>query len=103
MDRLEAAQAACHVVRYSLDGARHNRQVWRGSGWRGVHHGCARKVGKVIGLLLLILFAGVLGYLVYLVALKISHDSTIAGIIGLVVFLLILLGGWGRAGGAIVW
>jgi hypothetical protein len=57
----------------------------------------------MIGLLLLILFAGVLGYLVYLVALKISHDSTIAGIIGLLVFLLILFGGWGRAGGTLIW
>lgn len=53
----------------------------------------------MIGLVLLILFAGVIGYLVYLVALRIGKDSTIASIAGLLVFLLILFGGWGRVGG----
>lgn len=53
----------------------------------------------MIGLLLLILFAGVLGYICYLVAAKISKDATIASLVGLVVFLLILFGGWGRVGG----
>jgi hypothetical protein len=52
----------------------------------------------VIGLLLLILVAGLFGYIVYLVALKVGKDVTIASIIGLIVFLLILFGGWGRAG-----
>lgn len=53
----------------------------------------------MIGLLLLILVGGLIGYIVYLVALKISKDQTISSIIGLVVFLLILFGGWSRVGG----
>ena len=53
----------------------------------------------MVGLLLLILFAGVVGYLVYLVALRIGKDATIASIIGLLIFILILFGGWGRVGG----
>jgi hypothetical protein len=53
----------------------------------------------MIGLILLILVGGLIGYIVYLVALKISKDQTISSIIGLVVFLLILFGGWGRVGG----
>lgn len=53
----------------------------------------------MIGLVLLILFAGVIGYLVYLVALRIGKDQTIASIVGLLIFLLILFGGWGRVGG----
>lgn len=53
----------------------------------------------MIGFLVLILVAGVLGYIVYLVALRISKDATISGLVGLVVFLLILFGGWGRVGG----
>lgn len=53
----------------------------------------------MIGLVILILVAGLLGYIVYLVALKIGKDQTIASIVGLVVFLLILFGGWGRVGG----
>jgi hypothetical protein len=53
----------------------------------------------MIGLIMLILFGGLLGYIVYLVALKISKDATLSSIIGLVVFLLILFGGWGRVGG----
>lgn len=52
----------------------------------------------MISLLLLILFAGLIGYVVYLIALKISKDMTIASIIGLVVFLVIMFGGWGRYG-----
>lgn len=53
----------------------------------------------MIGLLLLILMAGLFGYIVYFVALRISKDPTLSGIVGLVVFLLILFGGWGRVGG----
>lgn len=53
----------------------------------------------MLGLLLLILFGALIGYLVYLVAFKIGKDQTIASIVGLVVFLLILFGGWGRVGG----
>lgn len=53
----------------------------------------------MIGLLLLILVAGLFGYVVYLVALKIGKDQTIAGLIGLIVFIAILFGGWGRVGG----
>lgn len=53
----------------------------------------------MIGLLLLILVAGLFAYIVYLVALRIGKDSTIASIVGLLVFLLILFGGWGRVGG----
>lgn len=56
----------------------------------------------MIGLVLLILFAGVIGYLVYLVALKIGEDVTIASIVGLLIFLLILFGGWGRVGGVTI-
>jgi hypothetical protein len=52
----------------------------------------------MIGLVLLILVGGLIGYIVYLVALKISKDQTISSIVGLVVFLLILFGGWGRVG-----
>lgn len=55
----------------------------------------------MIGLVILILIAGLLGYIVYLVALKIGKDVTIASIVGLVVFLLILFGGWGRVGGVL--
>lgn len=55
----------------------------------------------MIGLLLLILIAGLFGYVVYLVALRIGKDQTIASIVGLVVFLLILFGGWGRVGGVL--
>lgn len=55
----------------------------------------------MIGLVVLILVAGLLGYIVYLVALKIGKDQTIASIVGLVVFLLILFGGWGRTGGMV--
>ena len=53
----------------------------------------------MIGLLLLILVGGLIAYVAYLVALKIGKDATIASIIGLIVFLLILFGGWGRVGG----
>lgn len=53
----------------------------------------------MIGLLLLILVAGLFGYIVYLVALRIGKDQTIASIVGLLVFLLLLFGGWGRVGG----
>jgi hypothetical protein len=53
----------------------------------------------MIGLLLLIIVAAIFGYIVYIAALKISKDQTIASLIGLVVFLLILFGGWGRVGG----
>jgi hypothetical protein len=53
----------------------------------------------MIGLVLLILLGGLIGYITYLVALKISKDVTLSSIIGLVVFLLILFGGWGRVGG----
>lgn len=53
----------------------------------------------MIGLVLLILLGGLIAYIVYLVALKIGQDQTIASIIALVVFLLILFGGWGRVGG----
>jgi hypothetical protein len=53
----------------------------------------------MIGLLLLILVGGLIGYVAYLVALKIGKDQTIASIVGLIVFLLILFGGWGRVGG----
>jgi drug/metabolite transporter (DMT)-like permease len=52
----------------------------------------------MIGLILLILVAGLLAYICYLVALKIGKDATIASIIGLIVFVLILFGGWGRTG-----
>jgi heme/copper-type cytochrome/quinol oxidase subunit 1 len=52
----------------------------------------------MIGLLLLIIVAAIFGYIVYVVALKIGKDQTIASLIGLVVFLLILFGGWGRVG-----
>lgn len=52
----------------------------------------------MIGLLLLILLGGLIGYVAYLVALKVGKDQTIASIVGLVVFLLILFGGWGRVG-----
>lgn len=55
----------------------------------------------MIGLLLLILVAGLFGYICYVVAFKVGKDSTIAGLIGLVVFLLILFGGWGRVGGVL--
>jgi len=57
-----------------------------------------RKVA-MIGLVLLILVAGLLGYLCYLIALRISHDATIASIVGIIVFVLLLFGGWGRVGG----
>ena len=53
----------------------------------------------MIGLVLLILVAGLLGYLCYLFALRISHDATIASIVGIIVFVLLLFGGWGRVGG----
>jgi hypothetical protein len=53
----------------------------------------------MIGLIMLILLGGLIGYITYLVALKISKDVTLSSIIGLVVFLLILFGGWGRVGG----
>lgn len=53
----------------------------------------------MIGLLLLILVAGLFAYICYLVALRIGKDQTIASIVGLLVFLLILFGGWGRVGG----
>lgn len=53
----------------------------------------------MISLILLILFAGLIGYVCYLVALRIGKDATIASIVGLIVFLLILFGGWGRVGG----
>lgn len=53
----------------------------------------------MIGLLLLILLAGLFGYLVYIVALRISKDITIASIVGIIVFIVILFGGWGRVGG----
>lgn len=56
----------------------------------------------MIGLLLLILLGGLIGYICYLVALKISKDQTISSIVGLVVFLLILFGGWGRVGGVAI-
>lgn len=52
----------------------------------------------MIGLLLLILVAGLIAYIVYIVAFKIGKDQTIASLIGLVVFVLILFGGWGRTG-----
>jgi hypothetical protein len=55
----------------------------------------------MIGLLLLILVAGLFGYIVYVVAFRIGKDQTIAGLIGLIVFLLILFGGWGRVGGVL--
>jgi hypothetical protein len=42
---------------------------------------------------------GLIGYITYLVALKISKDVTLSSIIGLVVFVLILFGGWSRVGG----
>ena len=53
----------------------------------------------MLGLILLILVAGLLGYLCYLIAARISHDATIASIVGILVFVLILFGGWGRVGG----
>lgn len=53
----------------------------------------------MIGLVLLILVAGLLGYLCYLIALRISKDVTIASILGIIVFVFILFGGWGRVGG----
>lgn len=57
---------------------------------------------EMIGLLLLVLLAGLFGYICYLVALKIGKDQAIAGIVGLLVFLLILFGGWGRVGGVTI-
>jgi hypothetical protein len=48
---------------------------------------------------MLILLGGLIGYITYLVALKISKDVTLSSIIGLVVFVLILFGGWSRVGG----
>lgn len=57
----------------------------------------------MIGLLLLIVVGGLIAYIVYLVALKISKDQTLSSIVGLVVFLLILFGGWGRSGATLVW
>lgn len=56
----------------------------------------------MIGLVLLILLGGLIAYIVYLVALKIGQDQTIASIVALVVFLLILFGGWGRVGGVAI-
>jgi hypothetical protein len=53
----------------------------------------------MIGLIMLILLGGLIGYITYLVALKISKDVTLSSIIGLVVFVLILFGGWSRVGG----
>ena len=51
----------------------------------------------MIDLIVLLLVAGVVAYVGYLVVIHLVKQSPgIAGIVALVLFLIILLGGWGR-------